>query len=915
MNLRFALRNLSRRRSRTVTGVLGIFITLALLTTVQVTLDSISVGYTDLVSLQAGKADILVSREGNHFWNPRPFEPSATRGILEAAPEVKGVSPRLMGIVRVQYSGGEVDAVLAGLDLEREKLLDISGVTPAPSGERGSCALSAALAGKLNAKPGARIRLSSADGYAGKELTFEALLKRQQILPQQVRDYVVVNLEDARELLGLSSEVHLLAGGLRNPGRFYNARDIHGSVMRLKGAGAELASALGMEYEVRLPKAAALTVFQDFTSPLRAVFGVFALLALVITGLLIYSLLSVAVEERIREYAILRTIGATRGGVQRLVLGESFLFCCLGVLPGVAAGALAAKGLVALVGLGMGGTAGAIAVDLRLSTLVLTFGAGAVLALCSALVPAFQSTRWSIADALDPLRRGQIAEPSREAGNQRPLVWAGTCLSALAGVVFFVLPGALFSGNPSLIGTIVLCLLLAMLLGLTMVSVGVQPLLQRVLLALIGRLFGPASDLAGRNLRRHRRRHVTTALLFSLSVSLVVYVASLVALISRTAMSLVELTHGADLRIHSPQAGGSSLKPELMEVEGVTAVSQSRYLHSRSEYGTAYDVVVRDLVGMKHLWVVPYGADPDLAKVLYGSQVQFEAGAPSALAELCAWEPASDADTRRTDASYPPVILSLAAARFLEVAVGDAVEFTFRLGAERSDARFRVTGICRTMPGFENFRGRVAHAVGSGVLMPESQFRRHTRAAPPEALQALYFAKTEAGAEAQKEAARRVREQFGMRHRFSVKCTAEQKQEAQGIYWATQIFFGFLLGVAVTIAVFALIASMATTVMERRHEIGVLKSLGMLRSELFRMFLGESVTLTLASGIAGGAIGFVLAWLFVMQAAMLMEIPVVFTLPYVTLAATLVVSLVSGALAAYLPTRSLLRKQAAEILR
>jgi len=52
-------------------------------------------------------------------------------------------------------------------------------------------------------------------------------------------------------------------------------------------------------------------------------------------------------------------------------------------------------------------------------------------------------------------------------------------------------------------------------------------------------------------------------------------------------------------------------------VEGVTGVAEARFLHSRSEAGIAYDVVVSDLVGMKHLWVVPFGVDPDLAKVLY----------------------------------------------------------------------------------------------------------------------------------------------------------------------------------------------------------------------------------------------------------------------------------------------------------
>ena len=88
-------------------------------------------------------------------------------------------------------------------------------------------------------------------------------------------------------------------------------------------------------------------MFQNVASPLRAIFGVFAVLALSVTGLLIYSIVSVAVEERIREYAILRTVGARRTDIFRLVLSESVFLCCLGVLPGVLAGAVVAVGFIA----------------------------------------------------------------------------------------------------------------------------------------------------------------------------------------------------------------------------------------------------------------------------------------------------------------------------------------------------------------------------------------------------------------------------------------------------------------------------------------------------------------------------------------------------------------------------------------
>ena len=66
-------------------------------------------------------------------------------------------------------------------------------------------------------------------------------------------------------------------------------------------------------------------------------------------------------------------------------------------------------------------------------------------------------------------------ETQHEGGTNRPLFFTGIALSALSVVVFFVLPAAFLSGNSSLIGTVVLCLLLTILLGFTLVAAGALP--------------------------------------------------------------------------------------------------------------------------------------------------------------------------------------------------------------------------------------------------------------------------------------------------------------------------------------------------------------------------------------------------------------------------------------------------------
>jgi ABC-type lipoprotein release transport system permease subunit len=890
---RYVLRNFARRKTRAAMAVLGVFCTLALLTAVHVGLESVAVSYVDLVSLQAGKADVVIRREGSDWFRPETFDPSAVVGKVGAASPLSGLSPRLFAVRPVVSAGEQRFALVVGIDPAREKALGIDGFTPWPALAPGACALSASLASLGG----------DSVGIGDETLKKGPTIERQLVFPQHVKDFAVMDLETARRVMAEPTGVHALAGALRDPKAYYDARDLRKSVLALKEAGEAIAEALGKDFAVSLPKAEAITHFEQVSGPLRAVFGVFALVALAITALLLYSVLSVSVEERIREHAILRTVGARRGHIFALVLAESAALCLIGVVPGVFAGLLVARGILAVAGLAMGGGAGAIGLELSGATARFCLGAGALVSIASALLPAIRSTRWRIVDALDPLRRGQIAPAKAEGGVSRPLLLSGLALSAISGTVFFLLPNAVLSGDPSLIGGVALGLLVVILSGFTMIAVAAGPLVERVVIAALGGLFGPAAELAGRNLGRHRRRNVTTSMMFALSVSFVLFLASLVALFSRTSLSFIERKVGSDLRITMPDPHETDLVGEVQGIIGVERVARAVHLRSRSAEGIAYDVVASDLVGMKHLWVVPFGVDPDLEEAIRPRPVQWEEGDAAAFRAIA--DDPGDGETA-------PVIVSLSMARHLDLRKGGLVGVSFRLGSERADLRARVVGIASSLPGFENFRARAGNAQGSGLLLSRRTFDRMTRSAPREAFEG--FALVKAGEDPRKVAAT-VRDRLGLQHRLGVQCAAEEKHEAEILYWVTQVLFAMLLGVSVTIALFGLVASMATAVMERRWEVGVLKAVGLRRSHLFRMFAAEAVTLTVSSGLLGGGMGFLLAWLFVVQAALLMEIPVTFTLPWVTFVATFVVCGGAGLVASWLPTRRMLRRPVAEILR
>lgn len=837
MILRYVLRGLGRRKWRAAMGLLGVFCTMALLTAVHAGFASVSTSYVDLASLQAGKADLLVRREGAEWHRPIAFDPKGVEGDW---------APRLMGVRPM----GDRFALVVGVDLLREKRLGILGFEPEPELGKGLCAVSESL--KELTPPG---------------LDVKTVIQRQTVFPQRIRDYVVVDIPTARQLLDEPEGVHLLAGVVGKSA--YDARDLHASVRALKDVGEALAEKLGPDYEVKLPRAEAIAAFEQASGPARAVFGVFALVALAITGLLIHSLVSVSVEERVRELGILRTLGARRSQVVRMVLAESLVVCLGGVVPGVFAGLLVAKLALSIAGVSLGSTS---------STIQLSLLSGVVVALASAIAPALRASRGRIVEALDPLRRGQV-----EAAPKRGLLLPGLALAAIAGTVFFLLPGAVLSGDPSLIGGVALGLLVVLLVGLTLIALAAAPWAERLAMLFLSPLFGPAAELAGRNLGRHRRRNASTSLLFALSVAFVLFLASLAALVSTTSSALIERRVGADLRV--------SLEDPNGDADLGRNATRATHLRGRTAEGVAYEVIASDLVGMKHLWVVPVGVEPSLEDVWYGRLAQWEEGGPEALQAVQKGE----------------LIVAQSLARVLDVGKGDLLTLTFRLGAEKRETRARIAAVASALPGFPQIRARAANAQGSGLLMGWTSFMKLTEGVPSEARDGFALVK---GSDP-----KQLRERLGLRYSASVESAAEEKKEAEALYWATQVLFAMLLWVATAIALFGLVAAMATAAIERRREVGILKAVGLRKRDLYRMFAAEASAITLSSGLLGGGIGWLLAWLFGLQAGAFLEVRVPLSIPWLSFMAAFCVCLVAGLAAAWLPTRRLLGLPVAEILR
>jgi putative ABC transport system permease protein len=242
-------------------------------------------------------------------------------------------------------------------------------------------------------------------------------------------------------------------------------------------------------------------------------------IALFVGSFVIFNTLSITVAQRTREFATLRTLGASRKQVLASVVAEGFV---LGLLASVV-------GLVLGLGVGKGMNSLFVAFGLDLPQAGTVFAArtavvglivGVSVTVLSSILPALRATR---VPPISAVREGSTPPPSKFAARAPTIAAAILALSAAAlGVGLFV--GGLGVGG----------VLLLVGLGVVGLFVGVAlvaPRLVRPLAAIVGwpaqRVGGMAGELARANAIRNPTRTASTAAALMIGIALVTVVAVL----------------------------------------------------------------------------------------------------------------------------------------------------------------------------------------------------------------------------------------------------------------------------------------------------------------------------------------------------------------------------------------------------
>jgi putative ABC transport system permease protein len=305
---------------------------------------------------------------------------------------------------------------------------------------------------------------------------------------------------------------------------------------------------------------------------------VFAGFALFVGAFIIANTFSMLVAQRTRELALLRAVGASRGQILRVVLGEAAVIGVVGAVVGLGVGLGLAAALQALFGSFGLDISGGLPVLPR--TVIVSLLVGVVVTVVSAVLPAFRAARIAPGVAL----RDDVVAPA--GGVLRRGIIGGLMAAIGAAIVI-----------PAVNADDVEWLLV--LLGAVLVLIGVivaapaatRPVVRAV--AFPFTLFGGAvSRMSRENALRNPRRTAATATALMIGLSLMAGVSVIASSMRASVSDLVERQLTADYVLNG--GGAAQFPPSVAtavgELPDVASVAQIGVVNVKVGDSTEYAI-------------------------------------------------------------------------------------------------------------------------------------------------------------------------------------------------------------------------------------------------------------------------------------------------------------------------------------
>lgn len=855
--LGLAARTIVARKWRALSTALAVFFGVAMIAGTLMLTDSVNRSFDRIFAEAAAGVDVTI--------RPRveveaEFGPLAGPGLDAALLDEVQATP---GVARAQGSIG--DTSLTILDDEGERIGPPQGGPPhiaiSPLGEPFE---------SFHIVEGSRPASSdevAIDSIAAEAEGFEVGERIRIAGPAGTREYEISGIGEFGSGSGLGGAT-LAQLRLAEAQRLTDKRGRFDEIVVAAADGttperlaAALSAKLPRSVEVRTGSQAA----DDDAAAIQGAFGflktallVFGGIAVFVGAFLIFNTFSIVVAQRVHEFALLRTLGASSRQVLVTVLAEAALVGLLASLLGVAGG----FGFVELItaafeAMGFALPTSGLALDGV--TIAIAIGVGVGATVLSALVPALRATRVAPLEALRASAGAQTETMRRRRRRKLVatlLVALGIALVALGLVATDAIGPALLRMGAGLV-----CVFIA----LAILGDSYVPPLASAIGWPLERLRGVTGRMARENARRQPGRTAITAAALMIGVTLVVFVGVFTDSIKASIDDTLDRQFAGDVAIVNTDGFSpipSRIATEVAATEGVGPVAAIAQAPARVS-GVEGDILLNGIepAGVAELsnleWVE--GSDDVLARL----------GPTGALVESNWGEDNGIAVGDRLTITGPR---------------GDRVAVTVR-GSVRDRAGLIVASLAiprRTLMSRLGVRDDLVAFAGFAAGADP----RATRARIDELL-AERFSNTEA------------RSQEELR----------DDQAAQLDQLVSLIYV--LLGLSVLVSTFGIVNTLSLTIFERTRELGMLRAIGTSRRQVRRMIRYESVVTALLGAIVGTLVGIGLG---VAAVTALEEEGLVLSVSPTVPIGVLLVAVLIGILAAVRPARRAARLQVVEAL-
>ena len=529
---------------------------------------------------------------------------------------------------------------------------------------------------------------------------------------------------------------------------------------------------------------------------IRYFFLGFGAIALFVGSFVIFNTLSITVAQRTREFATLRTLGASRKQVMRSVVVEGLVIGFLASLIGLLAGFGIYKGLNALfVALGTDLPKSGTVIATR--TIIVSLLLGTIVTLIASIMPALRATR---VPPIAAVREGAELPASRLAAHSAKLA-VGVIIGSVAAISVGVFASVGTLGLVVLLGFGVI----ALFIGVALVA----PRLVKPLARVVGwpgrRTGGVAGELASANAVRNPSRTASTAAALMIGLTLVTVVAVLGAGLRSSVEGAVTDQVEAPYILDSGDnlSFGAAEGNKIAKVDGVKSVSHVR-TDTALVQGEESDVT---------------GIDPASIDQFY----KFD------------WVKGDDATVPQL--GVDDAVIAKSYADDNKIGVGGKLKVQSASGDERTVV---VRGIYDP-PEIDQLLGTVSitqQAFDETFPQPKNRFT---------------FIDAGSGSQAALEqtAASFNDAKFHTGDAFAADYTKGFASFLNLLY--------VMLAFSVVVSLFGMVNTLVLSVFERTRELGMLRTIGMTRRQARRMIRHESVTTALIGAALGLPLGIFLA--------------------------------------------------------